>query len=95
MVTFTSGKLADSDPKVVKKWQEAIADTLAAATADRAGFGTTIAKFTGMPDAAAANLRLEKLSADVDPTVLTNLSTLATKYGFIKSEPDLDKVILK
>lgn len=95
MVTFTSGKLADEDPQLMDQWRSAVAETLEAATEDRDGFGATIASFTGMPGAAAANLRLERLSADLEPQVLTDLSALASKYGFVKSEPDLDKIILK
>jgi NitT/TauT family transport system substrate-binding protein len=95
MVTFTSGKFADEGSEVIDQWRSAVTETLEAATADREGFGETIASFTGMPDAAAANLRLERLSSELDPQVLTDLSALASDYGFVKSEPDLDKVVLK
>lgn len=93
MVTFTSGAVSE-DTELISTWREAVADTLAAATEDREGFGTTIAEFTGMPEAAAANLRLERLDAELDPQLLVDLSALAAKFGFIESEPDLDTVIL-
>jgi NitT/TauT family transport system substrate-binding protein len=94
MVTFTSGTLADENPELVTTWREAVTDVLDAATADHDGFATTIAEFTGMPEDAAANLRLERLSAELDPQVLTDLSTLATEFGFVDSEPDLDTIIV-
>ncbi|RPF21530.1 ABC transporter substrate-binding protein [Myceligenerans xiligouense] len=94
MVTFTSGSLADEDPELVAAWREAVGDVLDTATADREGFATTIAEFTGMPGDVAASLRLERLSADVDPQVLTDLSTLATEFGFVESAPDLDTIIV-
>lgn len=94
MVTFTSGKVADEDPELVSAWREAVADVLDAATTDREGFGTTIVDFTGMPEAAAMNLRLERLSADLDPQVLTDLGALALEFGFVENEPDLDTVIV-
>ncbi len=94
MVTFTSGKVAE-DTELVESWRGAVADTLDAATADREGFGATISEFTGMPEDAAMNLRLERLSADLDPQVLTDLSELASNYGFVENEPDLDKIVLE
>lgn len=93
MVTFTSGTVGE-DTELLEAWRGAIADSLAAATEDREGFGQTIAEFTGMPEAAAANLRLERLDAELDPQVITDLSELAQKFGFIESAPDLEKVIL-
>jgi NitT/TauT family transport system substrate-binding protein len=95
MVTFTSGPLADEDPELVQTWRDAVGDVLAAATEDREGFGATIAEFTGMPEAAAMNLRLERLSGELDPQLITDLSGLAAKHGFVESEPDLDTIILE
>lgn len=94
MVTFTSGTVADDDPELVERWREAITDVLAAATADGEGFGTTIAEFTGMPEAAAMNLRLERLSGELDPALIVELGALADKFDFIGTVPDLDTVIL-
>ncbi|GAB3167398.1 ABC transporter substrate-binding protein [Myceligenerans halotolerans] len=94
MVTFTSGSLADENPELVTTWREAVTEVLDAATADHDGFATTIAEFTGMPEDAAANLRLERLSADLDPQVLTDLGTLATQFEFVENQPDLDTIIL-
>ncbi|WP_203137578.1 ABC transporter substrate-binding protein [Microbacterium sp. JZ31] len=93
MVTFTSGAVAE-DTELVEAWRGAVADTLAAATDDREGFGQTIAEFTGMPEAAAANLRLERLDAELDPQLISDLSDLAQKFAFLESAPDLDTVIL-
>lgn len=93
MVTFTSGAVAE-DTELLETWRAAVADTLAAATEDREGFGQTIAEFTGMPEAAAANLRLERLDAELDPQLITDLSDLAQKFDFLESAPDLETVIL-
>jgi NitT/TauT family transport system substrate-binding protein len=94
MVTFTSGSLADDNPELVATWRAAVADALDAATADPEGFAATIAEFTGMPPEAAANLRLERLSADLDRQVLTDLGALAAEFGFTGSEPDLGTIVL-
>ncbi|PRI11170.1 ABC transporter substrate-binding protein [Leucobacter massiliensis] len=94
MVTFASGPVSE-DTELVTKWREAVADVFSATNDDPEGFAATIAEFTGMPEAAAADLRLERLDADLDPQVLTDLSDLALKFKFIESEPDLDTVIVK
>jgi len=93
MVTFTSGAVAE-DAELVSMWREAVADTLKAATDDREGFGQTIAEFTGMPEAAAANLRLERLDGELDPQLITDLSDVALEFGFLETAPDLGTVII-
>lgn len=94
MVTFTSGAVADDKSETVEKWRDAIADVLAAATDDHDGFAATIAEFTGMPANVADNLRLERLSGDLDAKLLSDLSDLAVEYDFMESAPDLDTVII-
>lgn len=93
MVTFTSGQVAD-DTELIEKWRAAINDTLDAANADREGFGATIAGFTGMPEAVATDLRLERLSGELDRQVLVDLSDLAVEYGFIETEPDIEAIMI-
>ncbi|KQY97627.1 thiamine biosynthesis protein [Microbacterium sp. Root53] len=94
MVTFTSGQLAEEDPELVETWRGAISDVLEQVNADREGFGEAIASLTGMPEAAAMDLRLERLSGELDPQLLVDLSALAAKHGFVSTEPDLDTVII-
>jgi NitT/TauT family transport system substrate-binding protein len=47
-----------------------------------------------MPENVATDLRLERLSGDLDPQLLTDLSELALTYKFLETEPDLDTVII-
>ncbi|GAA3654028.1 ABC transporter substrate-binding protein [Microbacterium marinilacus] len=93
MVTFTSGAVGE-DAELLEAWRGAVSETLAAATEDREGFGQTISEFTGMPEAAAADLRLERLDAELDPQLIADLSDLAQKFEFLTSAPDLETVIL-
>lgn len=93
MVTFASGETVDGDPEKVELWREALAASLEAANADREGYNATIESFTGMPAEVVEGIRLERLTADLDPQVITDLSAMAAKWGFIDSEPDLDVVI--
>ncbi|GGH44857.1 ABC transporter substrate-binding protein [Microbacterium album] len=94
MVTFTSGTLAEEDPDLVQTWREAITAVLAATEEDREGFARTISEFTSMPEAAAMDLRLERLSGELDPQLIRDLADLAEKQGFVQNSPDLDTVIL-
>ncbi|OCG73303.1 ABC transporter substrate-binding protein [Microbacterium sediminis] len=92
MVTFASGAVVE-DTETLEKWRSAITDVLETVNGDPEGFAAVIAEFTGMPEATALELRLERLSGELDPQVITDLSALAAEYGFIESEPDLDVVI--
>lgn len=94
MVTFTSGALADADPELVEQWRGAVTDVLAATEEDPEGFAQTIASFTGMPEASAMELRLERLSGELDPQLIADLSDLAQKWEFVTNEPDLDTILL-
>lgn len=92
MVTFASGAVVE-DTETLEKWRSAITDVLETVNGDPEGFAAVIAEFTGMPEATALELRLERLSGELDPQVITDLSALAAEYGFIESEPDIDVVI--
>lgn len=93
MVTFASGAVAE-DAELVEQWRGAVGAVLEAVEDDPEGFAATIAEFTGMPEAAALDLRLERLSAELDPQLIADLSGMAAEYGFIESEPDLDTVVV-
>lgn len=93
MVTFSSGAVVDGEPEKLELWREALAATLDAANEDREGYNATIEAFTGMPAEVVEGIGLERLTADLDPQVITDLSAMAAKWGFIESEPDLDVVI--
>ena len=93
MVTFTSGSYADANPEVVEAFRAAINETAAAAMADEAAFRAAVVAHTGMDAAVVEGINLEFISGDLDPSVIEALSTLALKFGFIESEPDLSTVI--
>lgn len=95
MVGFTSGDYASKNPMVVEEFRKAITESLAAATADEAGYRDTIVTFTKGDPATVAKIRLEKLDGALDPNIITQLSDLAVEYKFIETAPDLNKVILQ
>lgn len=94
MVTFTSGNYAEANPEVVDAFRAAIAESTELAMSDEEAFRATIVDFTGMDAAVVDELNLEYLSADLDRTVLEELSAAAHRYGFLETEPDLDQTIL-
>lgn len=94
MVTFTSGAYAEANPEVVDAFRDAIAESTELAMTDEEAFRSAIVDFTGMDAEVVGALNLEYLSADLDRSVLAELSATAHKFGFLDSEPDLDQTIL-
>ncbi|MCX6503054.1 MAG: ABC transporter substrate-binding protein [Microbacterium sp.] len=94
MVTFTSTKYAEENPDIVEKFRAGIAASTDMAMADTDAYRDVIVSYTGMDAAVVANINLENLSADLDESIIEDLSTLALKYGFLEQEPDLSKVLL-
>jgi len=92
-VTFTSASYADANPDVVKAFAEGVADATAFAMENDDLNREAIVAYTGMPAEVVGDLQLEVLSGDLDRGILEDLTALAMKYGFLQSEPDLDKVI--
>lgn len=93
MVGFTSGSVVDSDPELVTQWREALTDVLDQAMNDEEGYKAAVTEFTGMPAETVDVIRYERLSGELDPQIIIDLSALAAKWGFIETEPDLDVVI--
>ncbi|KAA9132136.1 ABC transporter substrate-binding protein [Microbacterium caowuchunii] len=94
MVTFTSAAYAAENPEIVEKFRAGIAASTDMAMADTDAYRDVIVSYTKMPADVVANINLEKLSADLDPSIIEDLTTLALKYEFLGSEPDLKKVLV-
>lgn len=94
MVTFTNGDYAEANPEVVESFRDAIAESTELAMTDEEAFRGAIVDYTGMEAEVVGALNLEYLSADLDRSVLEELSSTAHKFGFLDSEPDLDQTIL-
>ncbi|MEV4901100.1 ABC transporter substrate-binding protein [Citricoccus sp. NPDC055426] len=94
MVTFTDGEYAEANPEVVDAFRAAIAESTELAMTDEEAFRGAIVDYTGMDAEVVGALNLEYLSADLDRSVLEELSATAHKFGFLDSEPDLDQTIL-
>lgn len=95
MVTFSSTAYAEANPDVVEAFVAAIAESTELAMDDTEAYRAAIVDFTGMPADVVENINLERLSADLDKGIIEELSAMALKYGFVDSEPDLDKVVFE
>jgi NitT/TauT family transport system substrate-binding protein len=89
MVTFTAGSTASQEPETVKAFQAAMQETLSAAEANQDGAKALLPDFMGMDAEVAANLKMETWDGAIPTEQLTQLSELATKYGFISSVADI------
>lgn len=94
MVTFTSTKYAEENPDIVKKFRAGIEKSTQMAMDDTDAYREVIVSYTGMDAAVVEKINLEKLSGDLDPSIIEDLTALALKYGFLQQEPDLKKVLL-
>ncbi len=94
MVTFTSTKYAEENPDIVKKFRTGIEKSTQMAMDDTDAYREVIVSYTGMDAAVVEKINLEKLSGDLDPSIIEDLTALALKYGFLQQEPDLKKVLL-
>ncbi|WP_448003141.1 ABC transporter substrate-binding protein [Agromyces bauzanensis] len=95
MVTFSSTAYAEANPEVVEAFAAAISESTALAMEDTELYRAAIVDYTGMPAEVVETINLEKLSGDLDRGIIEELSAMALKYGFVDSEPDLDKVIFE
>ncbi|MCR2783256.1 MULTISPECIES: ABC transporter substrate-binding protein [unclassified Microbacterium] len=94
MVTFTSTAYAEENPEIVEKFRAGIAESLEMAMADTDGYREVVVTFTGMDAEVVENINFEHLSADLDESIIEDLSALALKYEFLEQEPDLEQVLL-
>lgn len=92
-VTFTSGAYAEANPEVTKAFAEAITEVTEFAMANEDLNREAIVAYTGMPAEVVDTITLEELSGSLDPAIFEELSALALKFGFLKTAPDLNKVI--
>ncbi|QAY59164.1 transporter substrate-binding domain-containing protein [Microbacterium protaetiae] len=94
MVTFASSKVIEDQPELVEKWRASLKTTLGQATDDREAYAKVVADVLGTPIETTLKQNPESLDYTLDPQIIQDLADLALKYGFITSEPDLDKVIV-
>ncbi|MEU6534799.1 ABC transporter substrate-binding protein [Streptomyces sp. NPDC047000] len=90
---FTSTQYARQHPDVVKKFQEATAESLAYADAHPDEVRQIVTTYTQIPAAVLAKVTLPKWPATANRASVEALEKLGQQDGLFKTAPDLDKLL--
>ncbi|MGW1752955.1 ABC transporter substrate-binding protein [Streptomyces mirabilis] len=90
---FTSTQYEQKNPDVVKKFQEATAESLAYADAHPDEVRQAVTTYTKIPAATLAQVTLPKWPAEPNRASIEALEQLGEQDGLFKSTPDLDKLL--
>ncbi|WAZ25304.1 ABC transporter substrate-binding protein [Streptomyces cinnabarinus] len=90
---FTSTQYGQENPEVVKKFQDATAESLAYADAHPDEVRQIVTTYTKIPPAVLEQVTLPKWPADADRGSIEKLMELGERDGLFKTTPDLDKLL--
>ncbi|WP_210636621.1 ABC transporter substrate-binding protein [Streptomyces sp. GESEQ-13] len=90
---FTSDKLAQQDPDLVKKFAEATRESLAYAAGHPDEVRDTLAAYTKIPEKTVQALTLPRWPEDPDRASLERLGELGRQDGLFDGAPDLDALL--
>jgi len=90
---FTSTQYARQHPDLVKKFQEATAESLAYADAHPDKVRQVVTTYTKIPAAVLAKVTLPKWPAAADRASIEALEQLGDQDGLFKKTPDLDQLL--
>lgn len=90
---FTSVRYAQQNPEVVKKFQEATAESLAYANEHPDEAREIVTTYTKIPSAVLQKVTLPKWPTEPNRASIEALQKLGEKDGFFKNKPDLDKLL--
>ncbi|QJT05235.1 ABC transporter substrate-binding protein [Streptomyces asoensis] len=90
---FTSTQYAQKNPDVVKKFQEATAESLAYADAHPDEVRGIVTTYTKIPTSVLAQVTLPKWPAEADRSSIEALEKLGEQDKLFKSTPDLEKLL--
>ncbi|MFA3872895.1 ABC transporter substrate-binding protein [Streptomyces sp. MMCC 100] len=90
---FTSTRYAQEHPEVVKKFQDATAESLAYADAHPDEVREIVTTYTKIPADVLAKVTLPKWPAEPDRAAIEELAKLGEADGLFKRTPDLDKLL--
>ncbi|GGJ45479.1 ABC transporter substrate-binding protein [Streptomyces brasiliensis] len=90
---FTSNQYAQQNPDLVKKFQEATAESLAYADAHPDEVRQIVTTYTKIPATVLAKVTLPKWPADPNRASIEALEKLGEQDGLFKTAPDLDKLL--
>jgi NitT/TauT family transport system substrate-binding protein len=90
---FTSTQYAQQNPDVVKKFQQATAESLAYADAHPDEVRQIVTTYTKIPAAVLEQVTLPKWPAEANRSSIEALEKLGDEDGLFTSDPDLDKLL--
>ncbi|WP_328469404.1 ABC transporter substrate-binding protein [Actinoplanes sp. NBC_00393] len=90
---FASTKLIADDPDLVKRFTEAINESLAYADAHPDEVRTTLSSYTKIDAALGAKLVLPKWPTQINEPSVEKLATLGATDGIFSGNPDLEKLL--
>lgn len=90
---FTSQQYAQKNPEMVKKFQEATAESLAYADSHPDEAREIISTYTKIPKNLLETLTLPRWPAEPNRASIERLSELGVQDGLFKTAPDLDKLL--
>ncbi|MFD4256348.1 ABC transporter substrate-binding protein [Streptomyces sp. NPDC058534] len=90
---FTSTKYAQEHPKMVQKFQEATAESLAYADAHPDEVREIVTTYTKIPADVLAKVTLPKWPAEPNRAAIEELARLGEADGLFEQTPDLDKLL--
>ncbi|MFI1731585.1 ABC transporter substrate-binding protein [Streptomyces acidicola] len=90
---FTSQQYAQSNPEVVKRFQEATAESLKYADSHPDEVRQILTTYTKIPDTLLDTLTLPRWPAEPDRGSIERLTELGVQDGLFKEAPDLDKLL--
>lgn len=95
LVTYTSGTLVEEDPELVADFQAAMDDVLAQAQQDEDAAMALLPEFLGIPEQAAAGMRVEEWDGAIRTEQLDRLWDLAVEHEYIDAPIPAGKVYLQ
>jgi NitT/TauT family transport system substrate-binding protein len=88
-VYFTSEQLMRSDPDLVKRFTDAMTESLAYADAHPDEARQVLTTYTQIDEAAIKELTLPKWPAEINRASVETLATLALQDGLVTKQPDV------
>ncbi|MFE6282008.1 ABC transporter substrate-binding protein [Streptomyces sp. NPDC057877] len=90
---FTSAQYAEKNPDVVRRFQEATAESLAYADAHPEEARAVVTSYTKIPAEVLAEVTLPKWPAEPNRAGIEELARLGQRDGLFKTAPDLDALL--
>ncbi|MFY1655433.1 ABC transporter substrate-binding protein [Solwaraspora sp. WMMB762] len=92
-VYFTSTKLAQENPELVERFQEAMAESLSYANAHPDEVRTVLRSYTDIDQAILDAMTLPLWPAEINRASIERVAELGLADGVFESEPDLDALL--